>query len=185
MKRTDVVSPRAARRVKFSIAKVNACRAPQIESRCRRRRRLRSSCAASNRRRPAADDQGASTSMGSNSVNRAGSLVVRCCSLIGILPFTAPALAAVCHIPTAVLCEGCVTNLSIRVAPNGLCRISFTPAPTTANEGSGASIEIEIKAEPNHSVPRPNVVHPRIGNRTAPLRASAPCFVFNNRKFCE
>src|SRR5215467_10461242 len=48
--------------------------------------------------------------------------------LIGVAAWHQPAAAAVCRVPAAVLCEGCVDQLSNRVAPGGTCRISFTPA---------------------------------------------------------
>src|SRR5262245_61092785 len=56
-------------------------------------------------------------------------------ALTGIA-WSQPAAAAVCRVPAAVLCERCVERLSIRVAPNGACRISFSPATSPDETGA-------------------------------------------------
>jgi hypothetical protein len=105
---------------------------------------------------------------------------------LGVLPFAGSALSAVCHVPAAVLCEGCAESLSVRIARNGSCRISFTPAPAAGNVGSGKFVDIDIEAEPHRALlHRSNEVRPPVTNRPVPLRASAACFVFNGRRFCE
>jgi hypothetical protein len=97
-----------------------------------------------------------------------------------------PVSAAVCHVPAAVLCEGCVERLSIRVAPGGTCRISFSPATSPEQTGSTKFVDINVEAE----APRAAIHHvsaPRlsIGTHAVPARISPACFVFNGRRFCE
>jgi hypothetical protein len=97
-----------------------------------------------------------------------------------------PAAAAVCRVPAAVLCEGCVERLSIRVAPSGTCRISFSPAISPEQTGATRFVDINIEAE----APRAAIHHvsaPRLSvvRHTVPLRVSPACFVFNGRRFCE
>jgi hypothetical protein len=106
-------------------------------------------------------------------------------ALIGIAAWCQPAAAAVCRVPAAVLCEGCVERLSIRVTSDGACRISFTPATPPEQVGSAKFVDINIEATPPRttihrvSAPHPSITgHPR-------LRESAVCFVFNGRRFCE
>lgn len=106
-------------------------------------------------------------------------------AVIGIAVWCQPAAAAVCRVPAAVLCEGCVERLSIRVASDGACRISFTPATPPEQVGSTKFVDINIETAPSRttihrvSAPHPSITgHPR-------LRESAVCFVFNGRRFCE
>jgi hypothetical protein len=104
--------------------------------------------------------------------------------LLGTLPFGMPAMSAVCHVPAAILCQGCVTNLSIRIIANGACRISFTPA--AANDGAAKFVDIEIEAEPHRATARsPRLAHSWTADRSPPLHRASPCFVFNARRFCE
>ena len=114
---------------------------------------------------------------------RAG--VLAAAVLIGIIACR-PAMAAVCHVPAAVLCEGCAERLSIRVTPGGACRVSFTAPASPQPTGAVRFIDINVEAEP------PRASHHRVSpsRRTAvkpaaPLRPQAECFVFNGRRFCE
>jgi hypothetical protein len=104
---------------------------------------------------------------------------------IGLVMWSQPATAAVCHVPAAVLCEGCVGRLSIRVTPGGVCRVSFTSVPSPESTGATPFVDIDVEAEP----PRParhRVSGPLSATRTAASpRPSAGCFVFNGRRFCE
>jgi hypothetical protein len=104
---------------------------------------------------------------------------------IGFAAWGLPATAAVCHVPAAVLCEGCVANLSIRVTSGGACRISFTaPASPTSSE-TRKFVDINVEA----ASPRP--ARRRAGDpglsaaRPAPRPSGAGCFNFNGRHFCE
>jgi hypothetical protein len=102
-------------------------------------------------------------------------------ALIGIIIWCQPATAAVCRIPATVLCEGCVERLSIRVAPGGACRISFTSATPAEQTGAAAKfVDINVETEPQ----RPTLRRASAGH-AVPLRASAGCFFFNGRRFCE
>ena len=106
--------------------------------------------------------------------------------LIGIAVWCQPAAAAVCRVPAAVLCEGCVERLSIRVAPDGACRISFTPTTPPEQVGSTKFVDINIEtAPPRSTIHRVSAPHPSITGHPARLRESAVCFVFNGRRFCE
>src|SRR5712671_2309874 len=97
-----------------------------------------------------------------------------------------PAVAAVCRVPAAVLCEGCVERLSIRVAPDRTCRISFSPVTSPEQTGAAKFVDINIET----AAPRATIHHvsaPRLSviRHTVPLRVSPACFVFNGRRFCE
>jgi hypothetical protein len=104
---------------------------------------------------------------------------------IGLVTWCQPATAAVCHVPAAVLCDGCVGRLSIHVTPGGACRVSFTSVPSPESTGAVPFVDIDVEAEPPRMA-RHRVSGPRLSTtRTAPLRQSAGCFVFNGRRFCE
>jgi hypothetical protein len=106
-------------------------------------------------------------------------------ALIAIAAGCQPAMAALCRVPAAVLCEGCVEQLSIRVAPGGTCRISFTPA--TSSEQAGATKFVDINIEtvpPRATIHRVNAPHSPTGGHPR-QRESSVCFVFNGRRFCE
>jgi hypothetical protein len=98
-----------------------------------------------------------------------------------------PAIAAVCHVPATLLCQGCVERLSIRVTPDGACRISFaSPAATPDAAEAGKFVDINVEA----GSPRPlrrRASTPRLSDArpASPLRRPAACFVFNGRHFCE
>lgn len=97
-----------------------------------------------------------------------------------------PAAAAVCRVPAAVLCEGCVERLSIRVAPGGTCRISFSPATSPEQTGATKFVDIKIEAEaPRATIHRESAPRLSVGTRMGPGRVSPACFVFNGRRFCE
>ena len=102
-------------------------------------------------------------------------------ALIGVVAWYQPVAAAVCRVPAAVLCEGCVERLSIRVAPGGTCRVSFTATPSE-QAASARFVDINIETVPPRTTlhrmnaPRPHAVR---------VRDSAVCFVFNGRRFCE
>src|SRR5258707_147778 len=97
-----------------------------------------------------------------------------------------PAAAAVCRVPAAILCEGCVERLSIRVAPGGTCRISFSPASSPEQTGAIKFVDINVEAEaPRATIHRLSAPRPSVGTYTVPARVSPACFVFNGRRFCE
>jgi hypothetical protein len=103
--------------------------------------------------------------------------------LIGIA-MCRPAVAAVCHVPAAVLCEGCAERLSIRVTPGGACRITFTAPASPASTATAKFVDINVEAEParpaRHRAPRLSDAKPE-----GPLHPQAGCFIFNGRRFCE
>jgi hypothetical protein len=97
-----------------------------------------------------------------------------------------PAAATVCRVPAAVLCEGCVGRLSIRIAPGGTCRIGFTSATSIGQTGTVKFVDIDVETEPHRPAPhRVSAPHPSVVRDAVPLRASSSCFVFNGRRFCE
>jgi hypothetical protein len=105
-------------------------------------------------------------------------------TLIGVAAWCQPAAATVCHVPAAVLCEGCVEQLSIRVGPGGACRISFTPATPAEQAGSAKFVDINIEAAPPRAtIHRVSVPHSSVAGN--PLRLRPACFFFNGRRFCE
>ena len=91
---------------------------------------------------------------------------------------------AVCHVPAAVLCEGCAERLSIRVTPGGACRITFTAPASPASTATAKFVDINVEAEParpaRHRAPRLSDAKPE-----GPLHPQAGCFIFNGRRFCE
>ncbi len=106
-------------------------------------------------------------------------------ALTGIA-WSQPAAAAVCRVPAAVLCEGCVERLSIRVAPGGACRISFSPATSPDETGAAKFVDINIETDaPRAAIRRASASPLSVLRHTVPLRASPACFVFNGRRFCE
>ena len=107
-------------------------------------------------------------------------------AMIGIMTWCLPAMAAVCRVPAALLCEGCVERLSIRVTPGGVCRISFTSPASTESAEAGKFVDINVEAEPPRPVHR-RVIAPRLSDASpaAPSRPAARCFAFNGRRFCE
>jgi hypothetical protein len=107
-------------------------------------------------------------------------------ALIGIVAWCQPAMAAACHVPAAVLCDGCVKRLSIRVTPGGACRVSFTAPVTPVSAEAGKFVDINVEAEPSRPAHR-RVSTPHLSDAkpAAPLRPPAGCFVFNGRRFCE
>jgi len=97
-----------------------------------------------------------------------------------------PAAAAVCRVPAAVLCEGCVERLSIRVTPSGACRISFSPTTSPEQAGATKFVDINVEAEaPRAALHHVSASRPSVARHGPPLRASPACFVFNSRRFCE
>jgi hypothetical protein len=97
-----------------------------------------------------------------------------------------PATAAVCHVPAAVLCQGCVERLSIRVTTGGVCRVSFTASASSEPAEAGKFIDINVEAEaPRPAHHRASAPHLSDAKPAAPLRPSTGCFVFNGRRFCE
>jgi hypothetical protein len=97
-----------------------------------------------------------------------------------------PATAAVCHVPTALLCQGCVERLSIRVTRDGACKVSFPSPSAPESAEAGTFVDIHVEAETPRSVHR-RVRAPYLSDAkpAAPLRTPAGCFVFNGRRFCE
>jgi hypothetical protein len=96
------------------------------------------------------------------------------------------AAAAVCRVPAAVLCKGCVQRLSIRIAAGGACRISFTSAAPNEQTGAVTFVDIDIDTE-SHRPRLHRVTAPPLsaGEHAVTSRASGRCFVFNGRRFCE
>jgi hypothetical protein len=106
-------------------------------------------------------------------------------ALIGIMPWCEASMAAVCHVPAAVLCQGCVERLSIRVTPGGVCQISFASPASPASQDVGKFVDINIEAGSPRPVRR-RASTPNLSDaKPAPLRRPAACFVFNGRNFCE
>jgi hypothetical protein len=95
-----------------------------------------------------------------------------------------PAVAAVCHVPAAVLCEGCAERLSIRVTPGGACRITFTAPASPEATAAAKFVDINVEAEPARPARR-RASRLSDAKPEAPFRPQAGCFVFNGRRFCE
>jgi hypothetical protein len=66
-------------------------------------------------------------------------------SLPGLLAWVEPTFAASCHVPAALLCEGCAKHLAIRVGTDGLCRINFKSALSTGSIGSNNFVDIDVE----------------------------------------
>jgi hypothetical protein len=98
-----------------------------------------------------------------------------------------------CAVPRALLCEGCASQLAIRLLPGGGCRISFTaPSPGAPTSPSGAAPEAPftfvIESAPAAGA-TPGHWRSRLAGRHKPLAeartAHARCFVFNGNEYCE
>jgi hypothetical protein len=106
-------------------------------------------------------------------------------ALIGIA-WSGPAAAAVCRVPAALLCEGCVERLSIRVTADGRCRVSFSSATSPEQTETDKFVDINVEtAAPRATIHRVNAPHLWPIRHAVPLRALPACFVFNGRRFCE
>jgi hypothetical protein len=102
------------------------------------------------------------------------------------MAWSQPAAAAVCRVPAALLCEGCVERLSIRVAADGRCRVSFSPATASEQTATAKFVDINVEAEaPRATIHRVSAPHLSVARHAIPLRISPACFVFNGRRFCE
>jgi hypothetical protein len=106
-------------------------------------------------------------------------------ALIGIA-WRESAVAGVCRVPAAVLCEGCVERLAIRVGPGGSCRISFSPPMSPAQSGATKFVDISIETEaPRTTTHRASPPRLPAVRQSTPVRALPTCFVFTGRRFCE
>jgi len=106
-------------------------------------------------------------------------------TLTGIA-WSQPAMAAVCRVPAALLCEGCVERLSIRVTAGGSCRVSFSSATSSEQTATGKFVDINVETEaPRATIHRVSAPHLSAVRHPVPLRVSPACFVFNGRRFCE
>ncbi len=93
--------------------------------------------------------------------------------------------ATVCHVPAALLCEGCVERLSFRVRGDGVCWISFARVAADAAP-SAKFVDINIETEPPGTLRhRVNPARRPVDKLATPLRPTAACFAFNGRRFCE
>jgi hypothetical protein len=90
-----------------------------------------------------------------------------------------------CHVPRALLCEGCASHIAIALQSDGTCRITFSPG-TEAAATLTASEPIEFTvAGPPISVPLRRTTW-RAGYVSLARPASTTrCFVFNAQKYCE
>ena len=99
-----------------------------------------------------------------------------------------------CAVPRALLCEGCASQLAIRLLPGGGCRISFTtPTPGVQASPAGATPEpapFTFVIEPGPAAGA-TLGHwrARLAARHKPVAevksAHARCFVFNANEYCE
>ena len=102
------------------------------------------------------------------------------------MAWSQPAPAAMCRVPAALLCEGCVERLSVRVTADGRCRVSFSTATSPEQTATAKFVDINIETEaPRTTLHRVSAPHVSAARHTVPLRASPACFVFNGRRFCE
>jgi hypothetical protein len=114
---------------------------------------------------------------------------------VGGVGMAAPiASAYTCAVPRALLCEGCATQLEIRLLANGACRISFT-APASSGEVSPpaaapgqAALTFTIEQSPT-LIRRSAHWSGAQARRPTPVAdakaAHARCFVFNSNEYCE
>jgi len=99
-----------------------------------------------------------------------------------------------CAVPRALLCEGCASQLAIRLLPGGGCRISFTsPSPGAQASPAGAAPQqasFTFVIEPGPAAgATPGHWRSRLAARRRPFAeaktAHARCFVFNGNEYCE
>jgi hypothetical protein len=106
-----------------------------------------------------------------------------------------------CVVPRALLCEGCASQLAIRLLPGGGCRVSFTtPSPGAEASPAGGAPEqapFTFVIEPGPAAAAPAARRAataghwrsRLAARRQPLAeakaAHARCFVFNSNEYCE
>jgi hypothetical protein len=106
-----------------------------------------------------------------------------------------------CAVPRALLCEGCASQLTIRLLPSGGCRISFTaPSPgaeASPTGGAAGQAPFTFVIEPGPAAgaaaarrtAMPGRWRSRLAARHKPLAeakaAHGRCFVFNSNEYCE
>jgi hypothetical protein len=116
---------------------------------------------------------------------------MRWCREVSLSSFVAASMAGTaqsseysCHVPRALLCEGCASHIAISLQADGSCRISFIPEmagkQATASEAIQFTVEAPTVVTTQHRV----IWRARYAGlaRPAPL---AHCFVFNAQKYCE
>jgi hypothetical protein len=91
----------------------------------------------------------------------------------------------ICHVPVAVLCQGCADRVVISLQPGGSCRVSFNPnVGATATPATGAvDLQIETPGAPLRA--RPNGLYRRGHVTIARQSPKHSCFVFKDQQYCE
>lgn len=126
------------------------------------------------------------TSPGRRGITAGPGAFVLAGAVIGIIGWCQPATAAACRVPAAVLCEGCVERLSIRITPGGECRISFSSPASPGSAEAGKFVDIDVEAgSPRPAHRRAGAPHLSDARPAAWPHPAARCFVFNGRRFCE
>jgi hypothetical protein len=100
-----------------------------------------------------------------------------------------------CAVPRALLCEGCASQLEIKLLANGACRISFTAPswPAEASPPVAAPVQgaLTFTIEQSPAVARRSTSAHWRGPQRRPTpvaeakAAHAKCFVFNANEYCE
>jgi len=99
-------------------------------------------------------------------------------ALVGAVP--AAAGSYVCDLPRALLCENCARDLTITLANNGACRVSFTAGAPAAPEAQRMTLRFAVLTPAARA--RPRVVARAVAHSSS---ASAHCFSFNGNQYCE
>lgn len=105
-------------------------------------------------------------------------LVLAVVSMLGAAGH-AKAGAYSCDVPRALLCQGCAQALSISLAPDGSCRITFTPSGEASPSAQALPFRFEV------FTPAPRPLRARVAWRPRPPASSGKCFVFNGNQYCE
>jgi hypothetical protein len=89
-----------------------------------------------------------------------------------------------CHVPVAVLCQGCANHVVIALQPGGGCRVSFNPAPSSTSPVVAGAVDLQIQTGASAPARRKPGYH-RGHIAVARQSPSHPCFVFNDQQYCE
>jgi hypothetical protein len=104
-------------------------------------------------------------------------------AVIGLALFATPALCRVyvCQVPRALLCKGCARDISIALALDGACRVSFTPGEQMGRARRSPPLRLVVKTQ-SGLARRAHVFSTAAHAYALP---SGRCFLFNGSQYCE
>jgi hypothetical protein len=108
-------------------------------------------------------------------------------ALAGLAALSAGAAdARTCQIPRALLCEGCADQLTITLARNGRCIVSFSPLSSPSTSATDGRLTVRIIVAPRIHTARRRSLRRHFAQPTVAIAPAGPrCFIFNERRYCE